>query len=207
MRGEIPLYWKFRDEEIEYLVACDPSKEQPDAVFRSGSNWRNDPQFWINVNILSGTAAPELRGKFIAAIVHGGKLWMLKREPEVPGKYEKVDPEGFRLVRCGLDGKGAVSIPLHYDVPEAIRKLAKRDDLDNYQNERASLDRPTVNARSLTATPKGLFFASSGDEYVSWSGGRASGGDLAPVLLYITWDEINAWLAKNAPEPAKPASP
>ena len=70
-----------------------------------------------------------------------------------------------------------------------------------------SLDRPTVNGRSLTATPKGLFFASSGYDGARISGGRIWAGDLAPVLLYITWDDIHAWLAKNAPESAKPASP
>jgi len=207
MRGEIPLYWHFAYQGIESLVACDPAKEQPDVVLRSGRKWQHYPQHWNNVNVISDTAAPEFRGKFIAAIVHGGKLWMLKREPEVPEKFEKNDPDGLRLVRCGMDGKQAVSIPLHYDVPEAIRALGRG------KYFLCSLDKPTINARSLTATPKGLFFASSGYEASSfesglvWSDGRASGGDPVPVLLYITWDDINAWLAKNAPEPAQPAAP
>ena len=32
-----------------------------------------------------------------------------------------------------------------------------------------------------------------------------TGKYVSPLLLYITWDDITAWLAKNAPDTAKPA--
>jgi len=91
-------------------------------------------------------------------------------------------------------------------VPEAIRSLAKTERKSEYDKKEKSLDFPVINIRSLTATPKGLFFASSGYGYGHWGNGdQALGGEPAPVLLYITWDEINTWLAKNAPEAGKPA--
>ncbi len=131
------------------------------------------------------------------AVAHGGYLWLLRREPEEPATFQKSDPNGFRLVRLGLDGSKAVTIPLRYEVPEAIRKLAKTGDQDEHEEEQTSLDRPVINVRSLTATSKGLFFASSGYELLRRCGDRANGGDLAPVLLYVTWDDINSWLTKN----------
>ena len=194
MRGEIPLYWNARrEEQIACLLAFDPAREQPRLVFKSNKGAEDLPEFWKDVNPLYDAAKPEFRGAFVAAVAYGGYLWLLRREIEEPQKFEINDPNAFRLVRVGLDGSEALTMPLRYEVPEEIRKLAKT----GQQKEQTSLDRPVINVRSLTATPKGLFFASSGNGGLTWSGGRAMGGDLAPVLLYVTWEDIHAWLGKN----------
>lgn len=194
MRGEMPLYWNAtREEGIACLVAFDPAREQPRLVFKSSKAAEDLTEIWKDVNPLYDATKPEFRGAFVAAVAHDGYLWLLRREIEEPQKLEKNDPNAFRLVRVGLDGSEALTIPLRYEVPEAIRTLAKT----GFQKEQASLDRPVINVRSLTATTKGLFFASSGNGGLTWSGGRATGGDLAPVLLYVTWEDIHAWLGKN----------
>ncbi|MEY3897013.1 MAG: hypothetical protein RLZZ214_2534, partial [Verrucomicrobiota bacterium] len=195
MRGEVPLYWNAtREEGIACLVAFDAAREQPRLLFKSKRAAGDLPELWKDVNPLYDATKPEFRGAFVAAVAHGGYLWLLRREPEELQKFEKNDPNAFRLVRVGLDGSEAVSMPLRYEVPEAMRNLA----LVHGKKELSSLDHPVVNVRSFTATSKGLFFASSGYGGLRWSGGRGWGGDLAPVLLYITWDEINAWMTKNA---------
>lgn len=194
MRGEIPLYWNAtREEGIACLLAFDPAREQPCLVFKSNKGAEDLPEIWKDVNPLYDAAKPEFRGAFVAAVAHGGYLWLLRRELEEPQKFEKNDPNAFRLVRVGLDGSEVLTVPLRYEVPEEIRKLPKT----GQQKEQASLDRPVINVRSLTATTKGLFFASSGNGGLTWSGARAIGGDLVPVLLYVTWEDIQAWLAKN----------
>jgi hypothetical protein len=100
-----------------------------------------------------------------------------------------------------LNGGEPIVIPLRYDVPEDIRKLKDRFG--------KNLERPTINFESLTATSKGLFFSGSGYNNHFRCGmspwGRIYGDDV-PALLYITWDDINAWLAKNAPKAAQPAA-
>ncbi|MEO8616619.1 MAG: hypothetical protein ABI600_15860 [Luteolibacter sp.] len=208
MRGELPVYWgvgnNMEGYGIHFLVVFDPSREQPRLILRSAKGAGKLPEMWKNVQPLCDVTKPEFQGQFIAAIVHGGYLWLLKREAEVSAEVEKNDPEGFRLIRVGLSDGKAVSIPLSYQVPESIRKLGKGDQA----NDRSSLERPIINVRSLTATPRALFFASSGyGPDCRWYGDQLNAGDLAPVLLYITWEDISAWLAKNAPESAKPASP
>jgi len=190
MRGEMPLYWS-RSEEIEYLIAFDPAREQPRMLLKSNRPSRDLPAIWMNVRPAHDVTKPEFRGPFVAAIVHGGYLWLLKRECEQQEKFEENDPNGLRLVRATLDGAEAITVPLRYEVPEAIRSLAKTERKSEYHEKEKSLDFPVINIRSLTATPKGLFFASSGYGYGSHGNGdQALGGEPAPVLLYITWDEI-----------------
>jgi hypothetical protein len=113
------------------------------------------------------------------------------RRPDVAGQTERNDPQAFRLVRMDLSGGEPVVIPLRYQVPESIQSLGNGQPRES----RPDLKRPIIDSRSLIATSKGLFFAPETD------------ADLTPALFYITWDDINAWLAKNAPEFAKPASP
>jgi hypothetical protein len=202
-RGEMPLYWNHSVEGIDHLIAFDPAREQPRLVLKSKRSGRDLPEIWRDIRPEQDGSKPEFQGVFIASIVHGGRLWILKRERGEAGRFDDDDPNAFRLVRVGLDGGKAVVIPLRYEVPEAIRMLVKSDE----QAKRASLDKPVINMRSLTATPGGLFFASSGYEHLHWYGDRANGGNLAPVLLHVRWEEIHAWLAKNAPESVAPASP
>jgi hypothetical protein len=199
-KGDMPLYWKSSlGESIETLVAFDPSQDQPLLLFKPESGM---PERWKDVNPIHDRSRPEYRGPFVAPIVHGGKLWLLKRESDLPGRSEKNGPNDFRLVSVPLRGGEPKVIPLRYDVSESLRKLGN----DGNQN----LERPVINPLSMTATPTGLFFAPAGIWYgagVHKFDGLPSGGYPTPVLFYITWDDINAWLAKNAHESPKPASP
>jgi hypothetical protein len=207
MRGEMPVCWVGKNDMdgggIHYLVVFDPSREQPRLIFKAAGWGRNLPEMWKDVSPLHDVAKPGFQGQFIAAIVHEGFLWLLKREAEAPVEFEKNDPQGFRLVRVGLDGGRAITIPLSYQVSDSIRRLFK----NGGSSEEHSLERPVINIRSLTATPRALFFAPSGYNDARWTGDRLQAGGYAPALLYITWDDIHAWLAKNAPEAPKTASP
>jgi len=199
-KGDMPLYWKASlGESIETLVAFDPSQDQPLLLFKPDSGM---PERWKDVNPIHDRSRPEFRGPFVAPIVHGGKLWFLKREADLPGRSEKNGPNDFRLVCVPLRGGEPKVIPLQYDVPERLRKLG------NERNQ--NLERPVINPLSMTASPMGLFFSPAGIWYgagVHRFGGLPSGGYPTPVLFYITWDDINAWLTKNAPKPTTPASP
>ncbi|MEO8616618.1 MAG: hypothetical protein ABI600_15855 [Luteolibacter sp.] len=202
-RGEMPLHWNFDKDAIGSLVALDPAKMDPRLIFKpiTGSG-RNLPGKLKEMPSVYDGAKPEFRGQCIAAIVYGGHLWILKRQPSVGGKSAEKDPNDFRLLRLNLDGGTPVVIPLRYDVPVSFRMQ---------KDGRASgLERPVINQQSLTATQKGLLFAISGKGYLTgvyFDRGIPTRGGPASALLYITWDDINAWLAKNAPESAKPASP
>ena len=165
MRGEMPLYWTCMSDwnstgegSIDCLVAFDPAHEQPRLVFKSSKASNELPEIWKGVNPVCDVTKPEFSGPFVAAVTHGGYLWLLRRETEEPGTFLKNDPNGFRLVRVGLEGSTAVTIPLRYEVPEAIRKLAITKDQSDYDKALASLDRPVVNIRSLTATSKRTIF-------------------------------------------------
>ncbi|MEO8616859.1 MAG: hypothetical protein ABI600_17085, partial [Luteolibacter sp.] len=199
-KGDMPLYWKASlGESIETLVAFDPSQDQPLLLFKPHSGL---PERWKDANPIHDRSRPEFLGPFVVPIVHDGKLWLLKREADIPGRSEKNGPNDFRLTCVPLRGGDPKVIPLQYDVPENLRKLGN----DGNQN----LERPVINPLSMTATPMGLFFAPAGIWYgagVHRFDGLPSGGYSTPVLFYITWDDINAWLAKNAPESIKPASP
>jgi hypothetical protein len=159
------------------------------------------PKNWKNMRPVYDCRRPEFLGQWISIIFYNGHLWLLKREAEQAAKFELNDPQAFRLVRMDLNGGEPIVIPLRYDVAEDIRKLE--------DGSKRNLERPIINYESLTATSKGLFFAGSRHNYkftygMSSSWGRIPSADV-PALLYVTWDDINAWLAKNAPETAKPA--
>jgi len=190
-RGEMPLYWNFADKQVKLLVAMDPARKEPRLLIGTGGSKKNGK--WPHSPPIYKPGNPAFRGQCIAPIVYRGGLWLLKREPDIPGETEKHGPNDLRLVKLGLDGGKPVVVPLRYDVPAEIRKLG---------GEESSLERPIINILSLTATPTGLFFASSGypNAYIGCThcGGILSGGQRAPVLLYITWADIDAWLAKNA---------
>jgi len=192
-RGEMPLYWQFDEESVQLLAAFDPELEQPRLLFRPTNTFLwGLPDLWKDVKPVHDSSRPEFRGQCIAAIVHEGCLWLLKREADELGASEKNGPDDFRLVRAGLDGGEPVVIPLRYDVPESIRNLG--------ENEQSSLQRPIINGLSLTATRAGLFFATSGYDYgrgTSYVNGIPAGGMRCPVLLHINWEDIHAWLAKN----------
>lgn len=199
MRGDMPIYWVPEYDMvrgIRYLVVFDPESDQPRLIFKSIKGAKELPAMWNDVKPLYDVSRPEFQGQFIAPIVHDGVLWLLKREVEKPAEFVKNDPEAFSLVRVGLDDDKVVTIPLTYQVSASIRQMEQK-----LKREQRSLDRPIINERSLTATPSALFFASSGFGYgkFTWKGDRLWTGDLVPMLLYITWDDINAWIAKNAP--------
>lgn len=201
MRGEMPAYWasdydKERGGGIRYMLVFDPTRDKPHLIFKSKSNGETIPQMWRNTEPLHDASKPEFHGTLIAPIFHGGYLWLLKREPEEPTKIVKNDPEGLRLIRLDLDGGKAVTVPLTYRVPESIQKL----EFSEQPEERRSLRRPVINSRSLAATPKGLFSAPCGFDGIRFAGDFLWAGDVAPVLLYITWDDIHAWISKNAPD-------
>ena len=202
-RGEMPLLWKFDKDAIGMLVALDPARKDPRIVFKplAGSGRDLPGKLKETPSVYDG-AKPEFRGQSTAAIVYGGKLWILRRQPYVAGKSAENDPNDFRLLRLDLDGGEPVVIPLRYDVPASVRKPGMGGATD--------LDRPVMNQGSLGATPKGLLFAVSGMGYTNGihfiQGIPRSGGE-ASALLYIGWDDINAWLAKNTPQSVKTTSP
>jgi hypothetical protein len=199
----MPLHWLFDEDTIGILVALDPAKADPLLIFKPivGSDWDLQKKLKKMPSVYDG-ARPEFRGQSIAAIVYGGNLWILKHKPYVPGKSAENDPNDFCLLRLDLHGGKPLVIPLRYDVPASVRKPGNGSGSD--------LEHPIINPQSLTATPKGLLFAVSGKNYATgtyFDPRIPTGGGPASALLYITWDDINAWLAKNAPTPAKPASP
>ncbi|MEO8613551.1 MAG: hypothetical protein ABI600_00295, partial [Luteolibacter sp.] len=187
-RGEMPLYWYGYDETIQLLAVFDPAREQPHLLIKPTMPHLNFPEAGKDVRPVYDSRRPEILGTPIGVIGHGGKIWLLKREVDVAGKNEKNDPQAFRLVRMDLNGGDPVVIPLKYQASESIKLL----DNGQPQERRRDLKRPVIDSRSLIATSKGLFFAPEMD------------ADLTPVLFYITWDEVNAWLATNPPDPLKP---
>jgi hypothetical protein len=198
-KGEMPLLL-FYDHGIQFLAALDPTLEQPRFLFQGPLGDEYVPKNWKNMRPVYDLRRPEFLGNWIAIIVSQGHIWLLKREyGDI--RYDSDDPQAFRLVRMDLNGGEPIVIPLRYDVPEDIRKLKDRFG--------KNLERPTINFESLTATSKGLFFSGSGYNNHFRCGmspwGRIYGDDV-PALLYITWDDINAWLAKNAPKAAQPAA-
>jgi hypothetical protein len=190
-RGEVPLYWFGYDETIQLVAVFDPTQEKPRLLFKPNMPHLNFPETWKDERPVYDNRRPEFLGTPIGVIGHGGKIWLLKREVDVAGQTERNDPQAFRLVRMDLNGGEPVVIPLRYQVPESIQALGNGQPREG----RRDLKRPIIDSRSLIATSKGLFFAPETDS------------DLTPALFYITWDDINAWLAKNAPESPKPASP
>jgi hypothetical protein len=190
-RGELPIYWFGYKETIQLIAVLDPSKEQPRLLCKPTLPHLNFPETWNDVRPLYDNGRPEFLGTPVGVICHDGKIWLLKREADVVGQTEKNDPQAFRLVRMDLNGGEPVVIPLRYEVPESVRALWKVQPPEN----RCDLERPIIESHSLIATTIGFFFAPETDSH------------LTPNLFYITWDDINAWLAKNALEPAKPASP
>lgn len=194
-KGDMPLYWNIREigmnDGARSLLAFDPALEQPRLLIKSPSGM---PARWKDVKPVFDRNRPELLGQFLSPIVYGGKLWILKREADVPGRSQKDGPNDFRLVCAGLEGGECAVIPLRFEVSEEIRKLVEAD--------KKILERPVINPLSLTATPKGLFFTPAGLGYGSGVhpfGGIPSGGRPSPVLFYVTWTDIHAWLEKNAP--------
>ncbi|MFT3990074.1 MAG: hypothetical protein QM680_01570 [Luteolibacter sp.] len=189
-RGEVPLYWDFSFGQVHYLVAFSPNQDQPILIFKaSHKNWL--PKAWQEIAPMYDLSKPEFEGEPIAAIVHDHQMWFLMRAPYKPGRSVKNDPQGFRLLRMSLDRNEIVTIPLNYALPKPILGLERDGE--------KPFERPLINPRSLTATSKALFFAASGYELPRMTGGPPDCGAPVPALLYITWDDINAWIAKNAP--------
>lgn len=202
-KGEMPLLF-FYNRTIQFLAAMDPAHEQPRLLFKGRYGDQYVPKNWKDMRPVYDCLRPEFLGQWISITFYNDHLWLLKREPEHAAKFELHDPQAFRLVRMDLNGGKPTVIPLRYVVPEDIRKLEDG-------SKTSSLERPIINYESLTPTSKGLFFAGGRSDYSfthgrSSSWGRVLGADV-PALLYVTWDDINSWLAKNAPESAKPASP
>ena len=190
--GEFPIYWQVDDKGINFLLAFDREREQPQLIFKPQKRSLWDlPKGWRKIKPIYDRTRPEFQGQFISAIAHGGHLWLLRREPEKVGSSELNGPEDFRLVRIGLDGGEPIVIPLRYEVPQSIRELG--------DSEQSSLERPVINCLSLTATESALFFGGSGYRYGGGTykhDGIPAGGDPCPALLYIKWDEINDWLER-----------
>jgi len=191
-RGEMPLYWHHYNEITQFLGVFDPDREQPRLILKATqAHLDGHPEFWNHVKPLYDNQRPELLGEPLGFACAGGRIWMLKRQLNILGVSDKNDPQAFRLVRLDKNGGEPVVIPLRYTLPESVRKLGT----NRMPTGEGTLDRPMIDRRSLTANSKGLFFSPEME------------GDLTPVLFYITWDDVNAWLAKNAPESATPASP
>ena len=199
-RGVMPLFWNFDKDEIGMLVALDPSRKDPRILFKPRANsWRKLPGRLKDMPSVYDVNQPEFRGQSVAAIIHSDTLWLLKREPHVAGQSAENDPNDFRLLRLGLDGGKPVVIPLRYDVPASVRNPGMGSGTD--------LERPVINQGSLGATPKGLLFAGAGMGYtngIHFIQGIPRSGGAASALLYITWNDINMWLARNKPAEIAP---
>ena len=192
-RGDVPLFTYIDPTEMQLrlLLACDPSKDFPVIVFRSGNSMRLTNEL-KNAKPLYDQGQAEFAGTVIAGVSHGGYIWLLKKDP-LPGS-ETHDPCTFRLVRLSLRGAPPVVVPLEYAVPENIMALADQPE--------TTLRKPVINPHSLVPTESALVFTASGHGYGGGSSrwlGLPSGGYRAQALLYVEWEKINQWIAKSAP--------
>ena len=198
-RGGMPLAWHFSDydEEIRYLAAFDPATGKPRMIFCSDyAHWAPGlPEFWQGVKPVYDYRKPEFLGESVTAIVHDGFLWILGMQPRLPGVDERYGPNDFRLLRLGLDGGEPAVIPLRMEVPASMLTAKLGDRVIGPM-------KPIVNERSFTATPHGLVFAlvsspSGVDSYFIRALTSRTGRYVSPLLFHVSWDEINAWLAKH----------
>jgi hypothetical protein len=208
IRGDRPIAWRFHDsdERIDFLATLDPASGKPRMIFCSGyAHWAPGlPEFWKGVQPVYDYKRKEFLGSSIAPIIHAGYLWILRFEPRISGEKNRPGPNDFRLVRLGLDGGDPVVIPLRLDVPASMLSAKTGDRVVGPML-------PVINKESFAATPHGLVFAllasRSGIVNMNYEWEFQTGKYVSPLLFHITWDDIHAWLAKNAPQAPKPASP
>lgn len=195
IRGDKTLYWCHgyyaNKPRLDYMYLFDASQNKPQVIFRSYA--ANLSPALKKVRPLYHFGKPEFKGELLGAVVAKGYLWLLKREPENLQKYPKRDPNEFRLLRLNLDGSGSRTIPLSYQLNEEMVSMSSSLTPDSQK----SMQVPILNSKSLTPTPKGLFFTSFGHEHTHSYGDYSVPGTQSPMLLYLTWDEIDAWLNKN----------
>ena len=170
-----------------HAYVFDPAKDKPTLLFRNSKTKRGlcgVDGSWDKVKPLFDFKSPEFQGEIIAPIWRDGKLWILKWDSRSPEALTTHDPNTLRLV-CADPARGsAVVVPLRYDVPEAIRRI-KVGEVD--------MSHPFIDQQSVLATPDYLFFAA----------GRVMTvfpiQSPSPVLCYIRWDQIIAWIKQNHP--------
>lgn len=188
-RGDRLLHWSAYEDEARHILAFDQASETPRLIMRNPKPSKGISPLregWEKVKPLLDFNEPAFQGDFVAPIGHAGRLWLLKWEKgnDTTAKY---NPDDLRLVGVDLTTRKTVVVPLRYDVPETIHRMKGGDNLD--------MARPRINNRSLIDTPTGLFFTACGDDDPSmWS------HTLSPAVLFIRWDDVNAWIRKNHPE-------
>jgi hypothetical protein len=186
--GDRLLHWHSYKGELLHVLAFDPDHEKPLLLLRNGKPLSGISPLgdgWEKAPARLDYGRPEFQGGFIAPVGYAGRLWILKWDERGAAAVQR-SPESLRLVCVDLDAGKSVTIPLRYAVSEAWRSIRGDDGVD--------MNRPHLNGSSLVATPAGLFIATCND-----AGPHQWNHAFSPGLLYLRWDEINAWLTLNQP--------
>lgn len=107
-------------------------------------------------------------------LIFHDRLFFLKLIDSL-GVARSSEADGFSLLCFQPGTRNAVEIPLSYRPTEAMKSYAKG-------GKPPALVRPFISSAQAVATPTGIFF----------------GPDESPGLLYVTWADVDEWLANHS---------